>query len=144
MGRPHPRVVYSFAYVPVVTELDDFWYKKYQPDENGKLRKIADGNDIAQKGDQHPHLPSPSYWPIVLAAGFPLIALGIIYNLWLAGFGLVFLLAAMYGWSLEPATDPDAGHGHDDHGDDDPSDGGDDAAAAAETDTAETLEAPVG
>ena len=24
----------------------------------------------------------------------------------------------MFGWTLEPATDPDAGHGHGDHGDD--------------------------
>ncbi len=110
---PSPPPEHNFDYVPVVTDLDDFWYKKYQPDETGKLRKIADGNDIAQKGDQHPHLPSASYWPIVLAAGFPLIALGLIYNLWLSGIGLLLMLGSIFGWSLEPATDPDAGHdGH--------------------------------
>ena len=113
---PSPTPEHNFDYVPVVTDIDDFWHKKYQPDENGKLRKVADGNEIAQKGDQHPHLPSPSYWPIVLAAGLPLIALGLIYNLWVSGIGLVLLLGAMFGWSLEPATDPNAGH--DDHGDD--------------------------
>ena len=141
---PSPTPEHNFDYVPVVTDVDDFWHKKYQPDADGKLRKVADGNAIAQKGDQHPHLPSPSYWPIVLAAALPLIALGLIYNLWLTGIGLVLLLGAMYGWSLEPATDPDAGH--DDHGDghgDDhgPEDHDPEGSNEAESVTAE--EAPV-
>jgi len=121
---PSPTPEHNFDYVPVVTDVDDFWHKKYQKDENGKLRKVADGNAIAQLGDQHPHLPSPSYWPIVLASGLPLIALGLIYTLWLTGIGLFVLVAAIYGWSLEPHTDPDAGHGHgDDHDDHDDHDG---------------------
>ena len=39
----------------------------------------------------------------------PLIGLGLIYNLWMVGIGLAVLLVSMYGWSLEPHTDPDAG-----------------------------------
>ncbi len=115
---PSPAPEHNFDYVPVVTKVDDFWHKKYQPDESGKLRRVADGNAIAQIGDQHPHLPSPSYWPIVMALGFPLIALGLIYTLWLTGIGLALVIGAMFGWSLEPPTDPDAehGHGHHDHG----------------------------
>ncbi len=136
-----PTPEHNFDYVPIVTDVDDFWHKKYQPDETGKLRKVADGNDIAQIGDQHPHLPSPSYWPIVLAAGLPFIALGLIYNLWLSGIGLVFLLGGMFGWSLEPATDPDAGHG--DHGDDHAPDP--DTPDGDESEAAEVVEeAPVG
>jgi cytochrome c oxidase subunit 1 len=135
---PSPAPEHNFDYVPVVTDLDDFWHKKYQTDETGKLRKVANGNDIAQKGDQHPHLPSASYWPIVLAAGLPLIALGLIYNLWLAGIGLLLMLGSMFGWSLEPATDPDAGHDeHGDHQDPDITD-----SDGSDNDTAE--EAPVG
>jgi cytochrome c oxidase subunit 1 len=135
---PSPAPEHNFDYVPVVTDLDDFWHKKYQTDETGKLRKVADGNDIAQKGDQHPHLPSASYWPIVLAAGLPLIALGLIYNLWLSGIGLLLMLGSMYGWSLEPATDPDAGHdGHGEHQDPDTTE-----PDGSDNDTAE--EAPVG
>jgi cytochrome c oxidase subunit 1 len=135
---PSPAPEHNFDYVPVVTDLDDFWYKKYQTDETGKLRKVANGNDIAQKGDQHPHLPSPSYWPIILAAGLPLIALGLIYNLWLSGIGLFLMLGSMFGWSLEPPTDPDAGHhGYGDHQDPDITD-----PDASDNNTAE--EAPVG
>jgi cytochrome c oxidase subunit 1 len=135
---PSPAPEHNFDYVPVVTDLDDFWHKKYQTDETGKLRKVANGNDIAQKGDQHPHLPSASYWPIVLAAGLPLIALGLIYNLWLSGIGLLLMLGSIFGWSLEPATDPDAGHdGHGDHQDPDITD-----SDGSDNNTAE--EAPVG
>ena len=131
---PCPTPEHNFDYVPVITDVDDFWHKKYQPDENGKLRKVADGNEIAQRGDQNPHLPSPSYWPIVLASALPLIALGLIYNLWISGVGLLLLLGSMYGWSLEPATDPDAGHGEhaDDHGPDDVDPPGDEDSEVAE------------
>ena len=46
----------------------------------------------------------------------------------------------MFGWSLEPATDPDAGHG--DHGDDHgPEEDGPDGNDKVEAETAE--EAPV-
>ena len=108
---PSPAPEHNFDYIPVVSDVDDFWHKKYQPDATGKLRRVADGNEIAQRGDQHPHLPSPSYWPIVLAFGLPLVALGLIYTLWLTGIGLLFVMGAMFGWSLEPATEPEPGHG---------------------------------
>ncbi len=57
----------------------------------------------------------------------PLIGFGLIYNLWIAGIGLLLLVGSMFGWTLEPATDPDAGHGHghDGHGDHDDDHGGD-------------------
>ena len=132
---PSPTPEHNFDYTPVVTQLDDFWHKKYATNDEGKLVKIADGNEIAQKGDQHPHLPSPSYWPIVLSMGFPLIGLGIIYNLAIAAVGLIVIIGSIYGWALEPATDPNA-PGHDHHDDDDhDGDGGE---------SAETEEAPVG
>ena len=130
---PSPTPAHNFDYTPVVTQLDDFWHKKYATNEHGQLVKIADGNDIAQKGDQHPHLPSPSYWPLVLSMGFPLIGLGIIYNLAIAAVGVIVIIGSIYGWALEPATDPNGGHGHhDDSNDDDGSDGGSSAAVTEE------------
>jgi len=137
---PSPAPEHNFDYIPVVSQLDDFWHKKYQEDENGKLVKVADGNDIAQLGDQHPHLPSPSYWPIVLAFGLPLIALGVIYNLAFSAVGLIVVIGSIYGWILEPATDPEAGHGAD-HSDDGVEPDDDTDADAIGTDSPE--EAPV-
>jgi cytochrome c oxidase subunit 1 len=53
-------------------------------------------------------MPSPSYWPIVLALGIPIMAYGVIYNIWLIVIGAAVVLAAMYGWGMEPATAADA------------------------------------
>jgi cytochrome c oxidase subunit 1 len=52
-------------------------------------------------------MPSPSYWPLVLAAGMPVVALGVIYSIPVAIVGGLIMLYAIYGWALEPATAPD-------------------------------------
>ena len=71
---------------------------------------------VAHKGDAKGiHLPAPSYWPLVIALGLPLIGYGIIFNLWLCVPGGIITLAGIFGFALEPADDPDA-HPHDDHG----------------------------
>ena len=152
---PSPTPEWNFDEVPVVEEFDEFWHRKYGHDENGRLVQIATAEEVAQKGTaENVHLPSPSYWPLVLSLGLPLIGYGLIFNLWWALPGTILLIAGIFGWIMEPSTDPDAGHhdDHDHHGDDhDPSaaaleqgdaDGGS-TDAPAET-VAETEEAPVG
>ena len=55
------------------------------------------------------------------------------------------LVAAIYGWSLEPHTDPDAGHAHGhDHADDDKPDGDDSENLIDLPKDESTEEAPVG
>jgi cytochrome c oxidase subunit 1 len=53
--------------------------------------------------DPHIHLPAPSYWPIVLAFGLPVMAYGVIYTTWLIVLGAAIVVAALFGWALEPA-----------------------------------------
>jgi cytochrome c oxidase subunit 1 len=145
---PSPVPSHNFDEVPIVTHLDEFWHRKYGEDESGRPVRIAETADVVQKGDGVPHLPAPSYWPIVLAFGLPLIGYGIIFNLGFAAVGAVVMFIAIYGWGLEPGfVDGGHGHGGDDHGGHDGPDG--DAAATAdlpaETEApAETEEAPVG
>ena len=126
---PCPTPAHNFDVTPTVTTLDDFWHRKYGEDEDGRLVRIAATADVSQKGDATDvHLPSPSYWPIVMAFGMPFVAWGLIFNLWFAVFGGICMVAAIYGWVMEPSTEPDADHGpHDDH----PSDT-DDSSAEAE------------
>ena len=84
------------------------------------------------------HLPSPSFWPLVLAIGLPLIGYGVIFNLWLCVVGGLLTGGAIYAWVLEPVDDPDAdGHGHDDHHDGDDPDGELATVGAAGDDTEE-------
>lgn len=47
------------------------------------------------------HLPPPSYWPIVLALGLLLIAVGIIFGLVISALGVIVLLVAIAGWTQE-------------------------------------------
>jgi cytochrome c oxidase subunit 1 len=51
----------------------------------------------------HPeiHLPSPSYWPILLAFGMALIATGVVSTIVVSIVGIFVLLAAIAGWTLE-------------------------------------------
>ena len=66
--------------------------------------------------DKHIHMPSPSYWPMLVAVALPIMAYGIIYSKVLTVFGGAVLLLAMFGWSLEPSVADDSDY-------DPPSDG---------------------
>jgi cytochrome c oxidase subunit 1 len=57
--------------------------------------------------DEHIHMPSPSYWPILLAFGLPVMAYGVIFNLMLIPVGAAIVMMSMFGWSLEPHTASD-------------------------------------
>jgi cytochrome c oxidase subunit 1 len=119
-----PTPAHNFDVVPTVSRLDEHWHHKYQEDENGRVRRVASGAEAAQPGDgTGAHLPSPSYWPIVLALGLPIIGYGLIFNLGVAALGGVLVVLAGFAWGFEPADDPEAahahGHDHDGHGDHD-------------------------
>jgi cytochrome c oxidase subunit 1 len=99
-----------------VSHLDEFWHRKYQENAEGKVVRVATGAEVAQPGDATGvHLPSPSYWPLVLAAALPIIAYGLIFNLGIAAAGGVLVILAGFGLGYEPSDDPEAHHGP--HGD---------------------------
>ncbi|HEY3141641.1 MAG TPA: cytochrome c oxidase subunit I [Acidimicrobiales bacterium] len=141
---PSPTPAHNFDVVPTVSHLDEFWHRKYQEDEDGRVVRVKTSEEVAQKGDgANVHLPSPSYWPIVMALGLPLIAYGLIFNLGFTAVGAVIVLLAGFGWGMEPADDPEAAHGHAGHngaGPEGDGAGGDDAdgdgAAATDEETA--------
>ncbi|MCC6435076.1 MAG: cytochrome c oxidase subunit I [Acidimicrobiales bacterium] len=137
---PSPTPEHNFDVVPEIHAQDDFWHRKYGEDERGRAVRIATTESVAQKGDaKGVHLPSPSFYPLILAAGLPIIGYGVIFNRLIAIPGVLLFLFGIYGWAFEPATEPgdhEGDHGHDDHGGDDH-----DGAALA---TPATEEAPVG
>ncbi len=142
---PSPTPHHNFDEIPVISHLDEFWHRKYGEDETGRPVRIAATEDVVQKGDAHPHLPSHSYWPIVLAAGLPFLGYGVIFNLGFAALGGVMVGVAAFGWGLEPSYDPEqphdshdpdhAGDGHDGHDGADIDDHDSDAPALAAADT---------
>ena len=128
---PNPTPVHNFDEVIEVSSLDEFWHRKWTTDEDGRVVRKATAAEVCQAGDaEGVHLPSPSYWPVVMAAGLPLIGLGLLYNLWICVPGTLLVLVSTYAWVFEPPDDPDGpfGHGHDEgdggsHDEDVPGDG---------------------
>jgi cytochrome c oxidase subunit 1 len=144
---PSPTPAYNYSETVVVESFDEFWHRKYGHDDEGHPVRIAATEDVAQKpGATGIHLPSPSYWPLVIACGFPLIGYGLIFNLWWALPGALVVIAGVYGWIMEPADDPDAGHGHHEEPDPEPAAAGELAGGdgAEGADEQVTEEAPVG
>ena len=148
-----PTPEHNFDEEIIVEGPDEFWHRKYGYDENRNVVRIATSEEVAQDGSNtNVHLPSPSYFPIVLALGLPIVAFGLIYSLWLCIPGAALIVYGIVGWIFEHPDDPNAAH--DDHGHHDDDDGehselnaGDDevegelvAAAATSGEAAETTE----
>ena len=120
VGRAHARVVtsspppeYNFAEVPIVEHRDEFWHRKYTEDDEGRLVKLprseaaVDHRARREPGEPHNiHMPSPSYWPFVLALGLPIIGYGFVFkNWWLLAIGALVMFFGITAWAIEPATD---------------------------------------
>jgi cytochrome c oxidase subunit 1 len=111
-----PPPEHNFDEVPMVHSLDELWHRKYAETRGGRVVPVPAGG----AGDEHEavsdhsadhgaghaiHMPSPSYWPVVAALGLPIIAYGLIFNMWLVGLGVVVVLVGFYGWILEPSAE---------------------------------------
>src|SRR6476620_4472352 len=100
-----PPVEHNFDAIPRVHTLDEFFHRKYEEidtDDGPRLVQVRTAEQIyadqLAHADRHIHMPSPSYWPILLAVGLPTIAYGIIFTRWLAVVGGLIVILAMFGW----------------------------------------------
>lgn len=110
----NPPKEHNFDVIPTVHHLDEFFHRKYEDRGEGDhhdYHQVATAEDIIAEQEAnkeaHIHMPSPSYWPIILAFGLPIMAYGVIYNIWLIVVGAAIVLLSMYGWGMEPATATD-------------------------------------
>jgi cytochrome c oxidase subunit I len=109
---PSPPPHYNFEKIPIVHSRDPFWHEKYTEDEQGRpipvVAGAANGHD-EESHDEHGghgiHMPSPSYFPLIAALGFPIMATGLIYDYALVAVGAAVLFVGIYGWAFEPATE---------------------------------------
>jgi cytochrome c oxidase subunit 1 len=67
---------------------------------------------ITEHGTGHGiHMPSPSFYPFIVAAGLPFLGYGAVFlNPWFLIPGLGLLLFGVYAWGLEPGTEPGVEH----------------------------------
>ncbi len=56
------------------------------------------------------HVPGPSFWPIVLAGGLVLIAIGVVSSFIVSLVGILVLLTAIGGWAMENRAEEEADH----------------------------------
>jgi len=106
----NPPKEHNFDRTPTVHALDEFFHRKYEDVGEGEqheyVQQVSGEQVIAEEerhADAHIHLPSPSYWPIVLAFSLPIIAYGVIYDVLLIVAGAAITVLAIYGWAMEPA-----------------------------------------
>ncbi|HEU0300214.1 MAG TPA: cytochrome c oxidase subunit I [Longimicrobium sp.] len=132
---PSPPPAYNFAKIPVVHSRMPLWEGDPTRDAGiphgrteeeteqvtllgTKVGEVHDPEADENRMSAHDlgiHLPPPSYWPIVTAAGISSIFVGLIFrnvegwahNLWLLSFvGVATLVVSIYAWAFEP------GHSH--------------------------------
>jgi cytochrome c oxidase subunit 1 len=127
---PSPPPEYNFAEIPVVEARDDWWHRKYTEDADGRLVRLpsggadveptsSGGSEVAvaaapgapapaesHGADHDIHLPSPSFYPMILALGLPCLGYAAVFReaLWLIP-GLILLLFGIFAWGLEPSTE---------------------------------------
>jgi cytochrome c oxidase subunit I len=111
-----PPAMHNFDQIPIVRHLDEFWHRKYGVDEEGRAVPLPEGYIeepafVPQVGGIH--MPSPSYYPIIAAAGLVTIGAGLIF--WSSGVigvsilvvGAAIALWGIVGWAAEPITRED-------------------------------------
>jgi cytochrome c oxidase subunit I len=116
ISSPPPE--YNFAEIPDIQSRDDFWYHKYTEDDEGMLVALPSGGSdtpavtraAAEAAPTHKiHMPSPSYYPFVVAFGLiPLSYAAVFHSFsWafvLLAVGALVLAFGVYAWAIEPAT----------------------------------------
>jgi cytochrome c oxidase subunit 1 len=107
-----PPPEYNFAEVPIVEHRDEFWHRKYTEDDEGRLVKLPPSEAAViprrrEPGEPHNiHMPSPSYWPFVLALGLPIMGYGFVFKFWwLLAIGALITFFGINAWTIEPATE---------------------------------------
>ncbi len=105
---PSPPPAYNFAKVPKVEGRDPYWLQKHPESIHGAQLQHASAPAKPDEHPEHIHMPSPSYWPIVVAFGLALAASGFIFNHALIAIGVVITFFGIYRWSFEPASEPQA------------------------------------
>jgi cytochrome c oxidase subunit 1 len=121
-----PPPAHNFDVIPVVHERDEVWHRKYgdaghespavpaggsQDHEHVDVEHVevehVEGEPIGESGGHAAiHMPDPSYYPLIVAAGMPFSGWGVIFESpILIGLGLLVTLAGIAGWVIEPSAE---------------------------------------
>ncbi len=92
VASPPPE--HNFARIPSVRHRDELWARK-------TARVSA---EVASPGEPEIHLPPPSFYPIIVAAGILVAATGALTHLALVAAGALVVVFGVYRWAFEYRT----------------------------------------
>jgi len=96
-----PPPAYNFAEIPQVEGRDHYWIVKQRAEAAGQPLPPAEAHV-----DIHTiHMPSPSYWPLVIAVGVALLGGGILTHYSASFVGGIISMIGVVGWANEPAAE---------------------------------------
>jgi heme/copper-type cytochrome/quinol oxidase subunit 3 len=96
-----PPPVHNFDAIPPVYGRDTFWREKHGDSRGRRPAPLP-----APPAPHDLHLPAPSSWPIVTAAGIAIVAAGALIHLAVVLAGALVLVAAAWAFALEHHDDP--------------------------------------
>ena len=108
ISSPPPE--YNFAEIPTVYGRDPWWDQKRR--QVRRAVPVGGGSGYGEQHENEPHMPQPSYWPIVASIGLLIGSYGLIYHFAVAGLGGAIAMIAVYAWSFEPASEEPESGGH--------------------------------
>ncbi|WP_376789016.1 cytochrome c oxidase subunit I [Thermoflexus sp.] len=101
-----PPPPYNFARIPVVHSRRPAWDRKYTGNPHSHpIVEMVGGNDRTEEAEtpEEPnHLPSPSLWPLILAAGLTVFALGLVTHWIFIPMGLLLFALGLVRWVQQP------------------------------------------
>ncbi len=107
----NPPKVHNFDVIPHVHALDEYFHLKYEEvdtDAGPRLVKVRTAEELHAEqeanADKNIHMPSASYWPMIVAIALPIMAYGVIFSLVLTVIGGAILLMGIFAWALEPSV----------------------------------------
>jgi cytochrome c oxidase subunit 1 len=102
---PSPPPVHNFDEIPTVRHRDDLWARKRERRPAGARDTRAEapvpGDAHGSHGTAAIHLPAPSYYPILVACGIGLVAVGALTRIGVSVFGFLLAVFGIYRWAFE-------------------------------------------
>ncbi len=107
----NPPKPHNFDIIPVVHSVDEFWHRKYATDpDTHRMKRVATADQVLHHEYVDPksiHMPSPSYWPLILGFALFVTAYGALYKaIPLLIVGAASIVCAIMGWAIEPSAAP--------------------------------------
>jgi len=98
-----PPPPHDFDTIPPVLGRDSFWREKYGRGRGAGGAGASGGPSAGapRVPDDHIHLPAPSSWPLLTAAGLGILAIGALTHLAVVAVGALVTVVCMFKFALE-------------------------------------------